>query len=119
VAGKKPRKDRLVELISQGKHYAVLKELEYIRRSCEMVKEMVVDYPVEKGELILQTTVREPGRYLIYIVARRGSSVLHRFYLKDSSQKMVNQHTYNVITMRIPAELRASKLYIKLFKVPA
>ena len=119
MAGKKSRKDRLVELISQGKHYAVLKEMDFIRRSCEKVKEMVMDYPVEKGELILQTTVREPGRYLIYIVARKGSSVLHRFYLKDSSQKMVKGHMYHAITMRVPSELRGSKLYIKLFKVPA
>jgi len=119
MAGKKSRKDRLVELISQGKHYAVLKEMDFIRRSCEKVKEMVMDYPVEKGELILQTTVREPGRYIIYIVAKKGTSVLHRFYLKDSSVKQVKQHTYNVITVRIPAELRGSRLYIKLFKVPA
>jgi len=119
MAGKKSRKDRLIELVTQGKHYAILKEMDFIRRSCEKVKEMTVEYPVEKEELILQTTVKEPGKYIIYIVARRGSSVLHRFYLKDSSQKMVNQHTYNVITMRIPAELRGSRLYIKLFKVPA
>jgi hypothetical protein len=115
---KSSRKSRVLELISQGKHYAVLKELEYIRRSCEKVKEMVVEYPVEKSELVLQTTVREPGRYLIYIVAKKGSSILHRFYLKNSSVKQVKQHTYNVITMRVSAELRGSKLYIKIFRVP-
>uniref|UniRef100_A0A7J3Z528 Uncharacterized protein n=1 Tax=Ignisphaera aggregans TaxID=334771 RepID=A0A7J3Z528_9CREN len=121
MASRKPRsrKDRLMELIMQGKHYAVLKEVDHIKRYYEKVKELVIDYPMEKDELILQTTVKEPGKYLIYIVCRKGSSVLHRFYLKDSSIKRVKDHTYNVITMRIPAELRGSRLYVKIFKVPA
>jgi len=73
----------------------------------------------EKENLVLQTTVGEPGKYLIYIVAKKGTSILHRFYLKDSSQEMVQGHEYHVVTMRIPAELRGSRLYIKLFKAPA
>jgi hypothetical protein len=109
--------DRVVELIQQNKSSAVVKELSYIKRACKLVKELTMEYPLDKDELFLQTTV-EPGRYIIHVVAKRGSSVLHRFFVRESSVKHVKSHAYSIITMRIPSTLRNSKLYIKMYKLP-
>jgi hypothetical protein len=115
---KSSRRGRVLEWALQGKHYAVLKEMDYVKRYFELVKSLTLSYPIEKKDLVLQVTVKEPGKYLLYVVAKKGTSVLHRFYLKDSSVKTVKSHTYHVLTIRVPAELRGSTLYIKIFRVP-
>jgi hypothetical protein len=114
---KKSKLDKIVELIQQGKSSAVVKELPYIKRACKLVKELTMEYPLDKDELFLQTTV-EPGRYIVHVVAKRGNSILHRFFVRESSVKRVKGHSYSVISMRIPSTLRNSKLYVKMYKLP-
>jgi hypothetical protein len=111
------RLDRVIELIQQNKSSAVVKELSYIKRACKLVKELTMEYPLSKNELFLQTTV-EQGRYIIHVIARRGTSILHRFFVRESSVKHVKSHAYSVISMRIPSALRGSRLYVKLYKLP-
>lgn len=117
VPRKQSKLDRVVELIRQNKSSAVVRELSYIKRVCKLVKELTLEYPLDKDELFLQTTI-EPGRYLIHVVTKRGSSILHRFFIRESSIKRVKGHSYSVISMRIPSALRGSKLYIKVYKLP-
>ena len=115
---KKSKLDKIVELIQQGKIVPVIRDLEYIKRTCKLVKEITLKYPLEKKELFLQITLPERGEYIVHIVVKREFSVQHKFYLKKTSIKHVKNYNYHIISMRIPALLRNSKLYVKIYKLP-
>lgn len=46
-----------------------------------------------------------------------GGGVRRRLYIKSAGTKRVKGKEYNVLSMRLPADLRGSKLYVKVFKV--
>jgi len=121
-ASKKPKGkpkaiDKFIEAVGAGKHSAALKMLNQVRRLLEMKKEVKVDFPRERKEQFLQVTVPERGDYLVWVVSRKGTSVRHRFYLKSAGTKRIRGKDYSVLSMRLPADLRDSKLYVKIFKV--
>lgn len=109
--------DKILDMIRAGKHYGVLRELGYIKKKCELVKELRLKYRADEKEKFLQVTVPSPSTYILYIVYRRERVVGHRFYLKESGIKHVRGREYHVISMRIPSELRNSTLYVRIFRV--
>jgi len=142
---KRTRINKILTFIEQGKHVLVAKKyLKHIKRCCELVKELKMRYGHDRKELFLKTTVPEHGKYIVYIVARseivrdvekyipawrpeekprvvkereKVTRVLHRFYVKSSTKSISKGRKYNVISMRIPSELRGSTLYIKIYKL--
>lgn len=68
------RLDKVVELVQQGK-VSPREVVEYIKKTCRLVKKLVLEYPLEKRDLFLQVTLPEKGDYLVWIVARRGGVV--------------------------------------------
>jgi len=115
-----PRKtpvQMFVEAVNQGKHSIALTMLRAVRRKLSIVKTLVVDYTIEDKEKFVQVAVPSEGQYLLWIVVRRGGRTLHRFYLKQSSKKRKGGNEYNVISWRIPAELRGSRLHMKICRI--
>jgi len=106
-----------VEYVQQGKHYKALALLRAVRRKLTVVKTLVVDYGMDYKEKFVQVTVPSEGQYLLWVVVRKNDRTIHRFYLKQSSKKRKGGNEYNVISWRIPAELRGSRLHIKICRI--
>jgi len=108
---------RFIEIVQQGKHNLALTMLPSVKRRLTVVKTLVVEYRIEDREKFIQVTVPQEGQYIIWVVARRGERTVHRFYLKQSSKKRKGGSEYNVISWRIPAELRGSRLHIRVCRL--
>jgi len=106
-----------IEYIQQGKHNIALTMLPAVKRKLTLVKTLVVEYSMEDGEKFLQVTVPSEGQYIIWVVARRENKTVHRFYIKQSSRKTKGDKVYNIITWRIPSELRGSRLHVRICRV--
>jgi len=108
---------RFIEVVQQDKHNLALTMLPSVKRRLTVVKTLVVEYGMEDREKFIQVTVPAEGAYLLWLVVRRGERMVHRFYLKQSSKKRKGGREYNVISWRIPAELRGSRLHIKICRL--
>jgi len=113
----KSKFDKLLELVNQGKHNLVLRELRKVKRRISVVKVLDVDYGIEEKEKFVQVTVPAAGTYLLWLIVKRGDKIVHRFYLKQSSKKRKGDREYDVISWRIPAELRSSKIRLRICKL--
>jgi len=106
-----------LELVSRGKHNLALTMLPAVKRRLAVVKALIVEYGVEDREKFIQVTVPAEGAYLLWLVVRRGGRTLHRFYLKQSSRKRKGDREYNIISWRIPAEFRGSRLHVRICRI--
>jgi len=119
MAGKssKSKFEKLLELIKQEKHNLVLRELGKVKKKITIVKKLDIDYKIEDKERFVQVIVPGEGRYLLWLIVKKDGKIVHRFYLKQSSKKRKGNSEYNVISWRIPAEFRGSKLRIKICRL--
>jgi len=106
-----------IEAVSQGKHNVALTMMPAVKRKLTVVKTLTVDYGMEDGEKFIQVTVPTEGTYLLWLVVRKDRKTTHRFYLKQSTKKRKGDKEYNVVSWRIPAELRGSRLHIRICRI--
>ena len=61
----KGKMGKIIRLIEAGKHYLVLKDVDYIKRKCEIVKELKLKYDMSDKEKFFQVTVNGEGVYIV------------------------------------------------------
>ncbi|ADM28771.1 hypothetical protein Igag_1979 [Ignisphaera aggregans DSM 17230] len=113
----KSKFEKLLELIKQEKHNLALRELGKVKKKITIVKKLDIDYRIEDKEKFMQVIVPSEGRYLLWLIVKKDRKIMHRFYLKQSSKKRKGNSEYNVISWRIPAELRGSKIRLRVCRL--
>ena len=115
------RVEKIIKTIEEGKHYTVVrKHLKYIKRKLPLIKELALNYGFEEKEKFVQVSVPK-GKYIIHAIYVQKQhyppvkTVKHYFAVKEAREKHVKGHTYHVLSMRIPAAMRNSKIYIKIY----
>jgi len=117
MPAKKSKFEKLLEYVSKGKHNLALRELRNVKRRLTEVKRVDMDYGIGDKEKFVQVTVPGEGKYLLWAVVKKEGKVKHRFYLKEATKKTKGERTYNIISWRVPVELRGSKIRLKILKL--
>jgi len=116
-AKSKSKFEKLLEYVSKGKHNLALRELGKVKKKITIVKKVDLEYGVEDKEKFIQVTVPGEGKYLLWLIIKKDGKILHKFYIKQSSKKVKGEQIYNVISWRIPAELRGSKMRLRICRL--